>query len=784
VTKPSDPPSELARRRRDLVDDASLRGAAFTAAYSDAADAWLAGLVGRLASDAAGVALLAVGAYGRRELCPASDLDLVLVHDGKRGRGLSQLAEGIWYPIWDSGIALDHSVRTLREALSVADQDLKAALGLLDARVVAGDAGLGEVVVARVADQWRDRARRRLPGFAAIVEERHAASGDVAYALEPDLKEGRGGTRDVAALRALAKVTPVYAVDERLEASAGVVLDTRVALQRRAGHTDRLLLDYQDDVSDALGEADADVLMAKLSAAARTVAWQSDEAWRSVHSWVEGPPRRSSAPADVALSPGLVLRDEEVSLRADAVPADDSSLALRAAAAAAYLGVRIARATLRRFQDEIGVVVSPWPDATRDAFVSLLGGGQAAIYQLETLDQHGLFVRYLPEWDSVRSRPQRNAFHRYTVDRHLLETVARASELVREVRRPDLLLVGALLHDLGKGTPGDHTDNGVVLAEAEARRMGFEPADVDVIVALVRHHLLLPAFATGRDLEDPSTIATVAATVGNEDVLELLHALTIADSLATGATAWTPWKASLVERLVDRTRTALRGSAADARVPDPLLDAPARHAIEEFEGELTVEPRPGGVRILAPDALGLLALEVAVFGVHALGVRSARTYTIGDLAIGEFEVESEFDRDVDWDRVADDLRAALTDAAPLRDRLEARARRYPSRPQAARPAEARVLVDNELTAAATIVEIRAADGIGVLYAITSAIAGLDVRVEQAYVSTLGHEVADTFYVTGPEGGKLTDPDVLDDLEAAVLRALGTTGSVQFDDQMR
>ncbi len=196
--------------------------------------------------------------------------------------------------------------------------------------------------------------------------------------------------------------------------------------------------------------------------------------------------------------------------------------------------------------------------------MALLGGGDAMVPMVELLDEHGLFVHYLPEWDRVRCKPQRNAFHRFTVDRHLLEAVARADDLVRSVRRPDLLLVGALLHDLGKGGPGDHTDNGVVLAQTVATRMGFDPDDVAVLVDLVRHHLLLPSFATGRDLEDPATIAAVADAAGTEDTLDLLAALTVADSIATGPTAWSDWKAGLV-RATGRPRPRRSCDAARAR---------------------------------------------------------------------------------------------------------------------------------------------------------------------------------------------------------------------------
>jgi len=775
VKKPSDasPPAG-----RGLVADHTLGGLAFAAAYSDAVDIWMAELLG----DPAGVALLAVGAYGRRELCPASDLDLVLVHDGKRGRDLRALADAIWYPIWDSGIALDHSVRTSKEARAVADRDLKAALGLLDGRLVAGDAVLAEPLLARIRDDWRDRARNRLPGFGALVEERHRSSGDVAYALEPDLKEGRGGSRDVAALRALARVTDVYVPDERLAAAVGTLFDARVALQRLAGRTDRLLLEHQDDVAAALGLDDADELMAMVSGAARTIAWQSDDAWRAVRSWLQGPRGRSAAGRDAPLSPGLVLRDGEVALVAEASPADDPALVLRAAADAAYLGVPIARPTLRRFDEERGTVHDPWASDTRDAFVALLGGGDAAVQQFEVLDQHGLLVQFLPEWDVVRSLPQRNAFHRYTVDRHLLEAVARASALVRRVRRPDLLLMGALLHDLGKGGPGDHTDHGVVLAERVATRMGFSPVDVAVLVDLVRWHLLLPSYATGRDLGDPATVDAVVDAVGTEDTLDLLEALTEADSLATGPTAWTPWKAGLVARLVSLARAELRRRAGFG-VGEPPVPAGPDPRLAAFDGTLTVDPRPGGVTILAQDALGLLAIEVAALGVHAQDVRRARTYTVDGVAVGEFEVEPARGREPDWDRFAADLRAALVDPTAVREQLVARHRRYDSfsRPTAARPAEPRVFVDNDATDVATIVEVRAADGIGVLARITDVFAPHGVRVDQAYVSTLGHEVVDTFYVTRADGAKLTDPEVIGDLERELLRRLRSSASVHGAD---
>ena len=257
--------------------------------------------------------------------------------------------------------------------------------------------------------------------------------------------------------------------------------------------------------------------------------------------------------------------------------------------------------------------------------------------------------------------------------------------------------------------------------------MGFDPADVAVLVDLVRHHLLLPSFATGRDLDDPATIDAVADAVGTEDTLDLLAALTVADSLATGPTAWSAWKAGL--------RRAAWSTQARARA------APARRRRGAGRGRCptgaTRTSTPSTARspsIRAPAASpssrptrsGLLAVEVAVLGVHAQSVRRARTFTVDGVAVGEFELEPERGREPDWDR---GRRRPPRRARRPRARSGSSSRpasaRYGtfSRPTAARPADPRVFVDNDATDAATIVEVRAADGIGVLARITDAIAG-------------------------------------------------------------
>ncbi|KWX10945.1 protein-PII uridylyltransferase, partial [Carbonactinospora thermoautotrophica] len=233
----------------------------------------------------------------------------------------------------------------------------------------------------------------------------------------------------------------------------------------------------------------------------------------------------------------------------------------------------------------------------------LLGAGEACVPVWEALDQAGLIVRLLPDWERVRCRPQRNPVHRFTVDRHLVETAVQAAALTRRVARPDLLLVGALLHDIGKGWPGDHLATGEAIVRDLAPALGFDAADTDVLARLVRHHLLLMHTATRRDLDDPATVDAVVKAVGSVEVLELLHALTEADALATGPTVWTAWRRGLVEELVARTYSALHGRPVPAA---PALSPAQRALARNGEFAVTLEPQAhtATLTVVAPDRVG------------------------------------------------------------------------------------------------------------------------------------------------------------------------------------
>ena len=722
-----------------------------------------------------GLSLVALGGYGRAQLCPGSDIDVVLLHPGRTPRPeLERLAQRLWYPLWDAGLALGHAVLTVKQALSLATGDLSTATSLLDARVVAGDEEQAADLRERAHAQWRAKAARWLEALESAVELRHSRSGEVAFLLEPDVKEGRGGLRDVHALGWAKAARPILVDtdDEALTQAHEALLQVRVELHRRTGKaSDRLTLQEQDGLAADLGQPDADALMAAVAGAARTIAWNSDETWDRISSWRRGPSGRVAG-GDHPAGTGLVLREGVVELAPGADPSLDPGLVLRAAASAASHRTRLGRHTLDRLAAHSPPLGERWPDGALQDLVRLLAAGPAAIPVLEALDQKGLLVRVLPEWEPVRSRHQRNAYHRYTVDRHLCEAAARAAALAPRVHRPDLLLVGTWLHDIGKGFTdggsGDHSQAGAAVVARVAPRMGFPPSDAGVLVTLVRHHLLLADMATRRDLEEESTVAAVAEAVRDETTLELLHALTEADSVATGPAAWSTWKADLVAELVSRTSRQLAGEETGAlEFPSPWHRRVAERA-RAGDG-VAVEVHHSSLTVVAPDARGLFSRVAGVLSLHGLDVLAARAASEDGAAIEEFRVEPLAGRRPDWEAVEADLRRAVAGRLALEARLAERARDYAawSSPAAARPARTLVEVVDDASEAATVVEVRAPDRVGTLYRITRALVEMGLDIRHAKVATLGHEVVDTFYVTDGNGDKL-DGALAAELRRAVL----------------
>ena len=773
-----------ANRRADLVDAALI-------------ELW------ERAGEPAGMALAAIGGYGRRLQLPQSDIDLLLVHDDGDPGEVQRVADALLYPLWDSGFMVGHAVRTPSECLHAARERLDAWTAMLDARALTGDATLVRACVEPV----RALAGADLHGFVERLrtarDARRDRHGSCAHLLEPELKEGTGGARDVASLGWLAVAAGSGLVDAGLltadEAAAVDAAEEFLIRARSAVHlvtgrrTDRLVTDSQPEVAAGFGFLDEprspahDGLMRALFEHARDVE-------HAVGSALD----RAAA--------------GEGGFAADVAPG--AAGPLTALAGIAELGQAPPAALL----DAVAAAGVPepvaWDADVREAFLRLLRAGTAGARMLDALDRLGLLVRYLPCWAAVRCRPQRDPYHRYTVDAHLTAAAAAMASLlggpdggdpihgeaVASVGRPDALLVGALLHDVGKVGGGNHVPIGADIASSQIASMGLEPEDAGLAAFMVAEHLLLPDTATRRDLTEENLILDVAAKVGSPERLAALYLLAKADATATGPAAWTPWRQALVRELVAKVQHVLQrgemGTEIAAELADrvglvrDLLEAEPDSEVDRFVLRmprgyfLSVEParaarhfrtvaphvgandvrsvsaegsRPSTYELLvvAGDRPGLLASIAGALAVGGISILSAQVFTTDDgVAADLFEVEGAFEPEITearWRAFRTTLRRTLDGAISLERRVEEMRRHYPA-PKVKTPVT--VKADDEASDFSTVVEVGAPDRIGLLYDITRAFAeeGLDVHL--AKVATFDGRVVDAFYVRDVLGRKI------------------------------
>lgn len=775
----SRPASDLAAASKQLLSGSArqLDSAALRRALQDLYEFWLITKATEVGiTPTSGFAIVATGGLGRGEFVPFSDLDLTLLHDDMPPDVVGQVAELLWYPLWDANIRLDHSVRTVPEALTVGGDDISAGLAMLEARHIAGDTDLSASLIGGARRQWRSGIASRFGDLVEHTQARWQRSGEIAHRAEPDLKCGRGGLRDVQLLNALA-IAQLTDVDPNRTSASPLgtlgeahlsLLNVRTELHRVAGRgRDLLLAQHADEIGAALHIGDRFDLARMLSDAARTISFYVDAGIRTAGNAL---PRRGFAslrrPARRPLDEGVIEFAGEVILARDARPQRDSGLILRVAAASATTGLPMAASTLGRLAEAAPELRTPWPRQALNDLLVMLSAGPATVATIEALDRTGLWGRLFPEWGPIRDLPPRDISHIWTVDRHLLETVSRASAFTTRVSRPDLLMLGALSHDIGKGRGGDHSVIGAELATQIGTRLGMWPSDVEVLSKIVRHHLLLPHTATRRDLQDPNTIASVVEELDSDLVLlELLHALAEADSLATGPGVWGDWKASLIGDLVRRCMMVMAGEPLPEPDPiDPRYLSLAAEVGVHIELTPADSPHIYNVTVIAPDRRGLLSKAAGVLALNSLRVHSASVNGHGGSAINTFVVSPHFGSPPAAELLRQQFILALDGEL---DVLESLGRRERDAAQhgtgragevlAAVPinhviAPPRILWSDGVNPGQLVVQIRSADRTGLLARLTAVFEKDGADIAWAKVTTLGSSVVDLFGITaGPAG---------------------------------
>ncbi len=784
-----------------------------------------------LATPATGAALVALGGYGRGLLAPGSDVDLMILHEGVARIG--DAGQPLWYALWDAGIKVGHAVRTPKESLALAATNLEAETSFLDARLLDGD----ERLFRTFADQARAFTRKRDHRFVADVREmmrlRHAAHGSATSQLEPNIKEGTGGLRDLHVLDWFAAVVGDLRDLQLLDDAGRDELDRahRFLLTARAhlhletgGSNDALLFHLQRPIATALGYVDdgviaEDAFMRDLFTATRAVELTVISVAADLAARGSRIARHAARRGPFVVAGERVLLEGALDLARH--PEDAIALFTLDAAPGAY-----AMRAVRRALDGATLPTTP---AVTGAFLELLRAASGQL--LEVADHAGLFAALFDEWDAVRLQPQRNVYHRYTVDAHLFHTAHAAATMLRsrdadvigravadlDDRDGDVLLLAALFHDVGKGTDEEHCVRGERLVRAMAMRLGRSDDDVEDLAWLVRDHLALVETAMRRDLSDPALVSEVAARIGTPRRARLLFLLTVADGIGTGPAAWTPWKRDLVSELFSKVVHVLeRGDLAHADLDDLVkertdavirvavgtasrsvahLEAMGRAYLLRFEPDeivrhaslahdleghevrtvhRTLEDGSGELTVIAPDVPGLFRRVCGVLALHSLSIVTAEIHTRHDgvafewlRCVGPRQLPIEEER---WDKIEPDLERVLHGKLSLEARL-AEKRSSSARASRGKQEAPRVLCDNSVSDAMTVVEVHATDRLGLLYDITAALAECGLDVHRAKIATYGDDVVDVFYVRDLAGEKISDPEHLGEIERAILHRL-------------
>jgi [protein-PII] uridylyltransferase len=854
-----------ARERLFVEHQNGASGTSVVATYTEAMDRMLRSLFAasselyseRFSRLEQRCALVAQGGYGRGELNPWSDIDLLFLCERSRGAFLESVAERLMYTLYDTRIQVGNAMRTSRECVKLAATDLKVKTALLDARFLCGDRELYDEFAAMMESEVLKRGAERF--YKEKMEEnveRHARYGDSVYLLEPEIKEGEGGLRDLHTAMWMAKVRfKTNKLDElvlkgvitererdEIEAARDFLWRVRNALHFiTRKHQDQLRFEYQDQLAQTLGFGDGvkglESFMRAYYLAAASVNHFGEQIVdrctpepTPVGRWFGNLRRRE-------IRPGVTITSGVITVSGVDLLESDPTNFLQLFADARNHKVELSSGTRRLLRQHLDLIddAQRQSPAMAKAFLDVLRLRHGVYEALLDMHRVGVLGAYLPEFGNLLCMVVRDLSHIYTVDQHTLRTIFELERLrnggykemvplltsvVREVERLDLVYLSLLLHDIGKGHGSHHSERGAKRVPEIAARLNLNEDEAEQVHFLVAAHLEMSGLARSRDIHDERIVVEFAKRVGSADNLKALYVLTFADMRGVAPKVWNNWHDMLLGELYRRTLDVFERGVFDveahtARVrrvqqrvlsrvhPDDVerarafvADMPDRYflgtaeesIVEHIELASRLEHR--GVvteiqhvpeleytefTVVTADRPGLFAKLSGVLLVHGMDVLGASINTgLSGRVVDIFRIAHEGDPEVAqrperWNRMRDALERVLLQGEDVEE-MVANARLRPVRrwrPQV--PTE--ILVDNEVSDHFTILDVNSQDRVGALYAIANVLYHLGLSIYLAKITTNVDHILDVFYVTDEAGRKVTDPERIEAIRAAIFAGL-------------
>ncbi len=780
--------------------------------------------------------LVAVGGYGRGELAPYSDWDLWFLTPDTCAQEVEQQIQDYLYALWDLGAKIGHAVRSVNETLKHVREDWNSATAAMESRLLHGHGILFAEQQEALTGFFRKRRKAFVEAKLIEQETRHARTGGTAFLMEPDIKEGQGGLRDVQSLFWMAKgwygpddvdglvedgAVSAVERDQLLKAQsflwrcrAGLHLEMKRGSDRLGFEQQAILAErmhYQAKQHQPAVEAFMKDYFRHVGRISR-ISGMFELHFREVLN-----PQYFSIRHDIG--DGFTLEGNRVGLMHERVFQEDPLRLLRVFHVAQQGERHLSSQALRQIRADVLLIDDAYRanHQAHKIFMQILRARRNVRWALKQMNDTGVLGRFIPDFRDVVGLGQFNRYHAFTVDEHTIRAVGEARNiwhrdrqerlpLAHEVRykinRPELLYLALIFHDIAKGKPGDHSENGAHLARRFCERIGLNRDAVELVEWLVREHLLMAVKSQRFDLSDPEVIQAFADRVGDMERLNYLLLLSISDIAAVGPNVWNDWKGSLLQELYQSTAMCFLGGQNFGKAARQRYEVRLQTVLETTEGDpdairqamdqltqqcvmhfaprklrcivtMLMQTKSMGVRtwideqqgetlvfVIAPGSRGLFASMAAVMTSGHANIAAAQAYTLADgRALDVFYLQGDdgvlFDEPSDLERIEGKIRAVLEGEKTIN-------------PEAMPQCKVNVLMRQvpvrvrELPKASfheTVIEVSAADHPGLLARLSDMISRSGYDLHGASISTFGERIVDVFFITGHDSRQLTTEQI-------------------------